>query len=98
MNEVDHYVCPQCGAEVRVGGSGCPTCNRPPKLRARKNWEQDEAHDGLSLPDDPDDFDYRAFVEEEFEGGRKPRSVREKVYWVTGVLLLVALFYLWVIR
>ena len=97
MNDTDHFICPGCGAEVRVGGAGCPKCNRPPKRRARKSWEQDEVYDGLSLPDDPEDFDYRAFVEEEFEGGRKPHTLKEKIYWVAGVLLLAALIYLWVL-
>ncbi len=96
MNDIDHYICPQCGAEVRVGGTGCSKCNRPPKRRERKSWEQDEAEDGLGLPDDREDFDYRAFVEEEFGGGRKPRGMREKVYWMAGIILLVILFYHWV--
>jgi hypothetical protein len=97
MNDIDHYICPQCGDEVRVGGAGCPKCNRPPKSRERKSWEQDEARDGLDLPDDPDLFDYEQFLEEEFGGGRRRRRGKEKVYWVAGIILLGVLFYYWVL-
>jgi len=97
MVEPDYYLCPQCGSEVRVGGAGCPKCARPPKRRERKPWEQDAAHDGLDLPDEPEDFDYQGFVEDEFGGGKRPRSFRDRVYWIAGVLLLAALLFLWVL-
>ena len=99
---VTHFICPGCGAEIRVGSTGCPKCNRPPKRRkperrAPKPWEQDDALDGLDLdlPED-DTFDYDKFVAEEF-GGPKQRSGREWLWWVTAIILLVALFYYFVI-
>ena len=88
----DYFVCPTCGANVRVGRSGCPKCNPP---RERKSWEQDEAYDGVDLQDD-DDFDYDAFIADEF-GGPKERTGKDTVYLIAGIVLLIALFVLWVL-
>ena len=91
--KVDFYICPQCGAEVRVGSKGCQKCasqratkkwHAPPPP---KSWEQDEVCDGLDLPDD--EFDYEKFLEEEF-GGPKRRSGREWLWWVVAVVLILA--------
>jgi hypothetical protein len=98
---VTHFICPGCGAEVRIGSEGCPQCTRQPKPRTRrapKPWEQDESHDGLDLdlPED-DTFDYDKFVSEEF-GGPGRRSGREWLWWVTALILLAAVFYVFVLR
>ncbi len=98
--KVDFYICPECGAEVRVGSKGCAKCasqqatkrwdDEPEEKprRPRKPWEQDEAHDGLDLPED--DFDYDDFVEREF--GRGPRRPQQGwLWWGVGIGLL-ALF------
>jgi len=97
---VTHFICPGCGAEIRVGSKGCPKCTRQPKPKKKptpKPWEQDEAHDGLDLdlPED-DTFDYDNFVAEEF-GGAPKKSKIEWVWWVTGVVLLVVIFYVFVL-
>ncbi len=91
----DHWICPGCGAELRVGIKGCPKCSKPTRKRRRKvkakggrrPWEQDSSYDGLDLPDD--DFDYDEFVSREF--GRAPhRRVPIKWYWwVTAIVLLI---------
>ena len=90
----EHWICPGCGAELRVGVKGCPTCSKPTRRRrkrkakaSRRSWEQDSSHDGLDLPDD--DFDYEEFVAKEF--GRAPhRKVPIKWYWwLTAMVLLV---------
>ena len=95
-----HFICPGCGAEVRVGPKGCPQCNRQPKKKKRpspKPWEQDEAHDGLDLdlPED-DTFDYDKFVAEEF-GSQPKRSGKEWLWWTTAVISLIALVYYFVL-
>ena len=97
---VTHFICPGCGAEVRVGSKGCPKCTRQPKPKkkpAPKPWEQDEIHDGLDLdlPED-DPFDYDEFIDEEFGGGRK-KSGKEILWLVTAIVLLAALFYVFVL-
>ena len=97
----DFWICPGCGAELRVGVAGCPRCARPTRKRrrrkvpaagsVRRSWEQDPAQDGLGLPDD--DFDYDEFVAREF--GKVPhRRVPIRWYWwVTAVGLLVLMVY-----
>lgn len=92
--KVDFYICPHCGAEVRVGSKGC---NRCASERATKNWhapakrrpwEQDETYDGLDLPDD--EFDYEKFVAEEFEEG-PPRAPRQWLWALVATIVLLAL-------
>jgi hypothetical protein len=101
----DHWICPDCGAEVKVGAAGCPRCigrQRGKKRRkpapspavGRKSWEQDEAHDGLDLPDE--DFDYDEFVAREF-GGAAHRRIGIKWWWWLTALLLVAGFVGWLV-
>lgn len=94
-----HFICPGCGAEIRVGSKGCPKCTKQPKPKkkpAKKSWHQDESHDGLNLdlPED-DTFDYEAFIAEEF-GGQPKRSPKEWLWWGTALILLIVLFFLWV--
>ena len=97
VNE-DFWICPGCGAEVRVGGAGCPRClppgGRPSRharqrtdQRERHSWEQDQRLDGLDLPDD--DFNYDDFVAREF--GKAPhRRMRIRWYWwATAIVLLM---------
>jgi hypothetical protein len=96
--DVDRWICPECGAEVKVGASGCPHClkkrrkTKKAKRRAKKpprSWEQDPEADGLGVADD--DFDYDAFLEREF--GRSPhrRVGIPQFWWWTALALLVAL-------
>ena len=86
--EAEYYMCPQCGGEVRVGSYGCARCVKPPKPRERKSWEQDEVYDGLSLPDD--EFDYDDFAANELGVGKAKRSTKEKIFWWTALILLIA--------
>lgn len=80
-----HYICPNCGSEVRVGSKRCPGCDPP------KPWEQDEHLDGLDLDAPEDDpFDYDAFVREEFGGGARPAGIHP-IWWITAIVLLIAL-------
>ena len=89
MPESLSYPCPFCAWEVRVGHP-CPGCakkQKKPARPAKKSWEQDNACDGLDLPDD--DFDYNELVSREF--GHPPhRKLGVKWYWwLLGVALLV---------
>lgn len=91
--EADTWICPDCGAEVRVGARGCPGCGparrkRPRRSRARRKrraWEQDPSHDGLDLPDDG--FDYDDFIAREF-GGRRGKGGIAWYWWLTALLLV----------
>jgi hypothetical protein len=91
--DADWYACPGCGAEVRVGSRGCTTCSG-------KSWEQDEYLDGLDPSPDTEDFNYDDFVKKEFGRGCgrvKPVGLPWK-WWITGVVLLGALVWAWVLR
>lgn len=97
MLKADYFICPDCGAEVRVGSRGCARCASDRATKTwddRKPWEQDEAYDGVGLPDE--DFDYEAFLEEEFGGARK-KSKREWLWWGTAVVLLIAMVAGWLV-
>lgn len=87
--DADWYACPFCGTEVRVGSRGCPKCTPG----AGKSWQQDGHSDGVDLPDDAEDFDYDAFLKNEFgkgSGAIKPATLKWK-WWITGVLLLAGM-------
>ena len=91
---VTHFICPGCGAEIRVDSQGCPKCTRIPEKKAKqKPWEQDADYDGLDLdlPED-DDFDYESFIADEF-GSPPKRSKLDWLWWGTAVILIAALLY-----
>lgn len=87
----DYYICPGCGAEIRVGSKGCPKCNNLDPWEIEDN----DVYDGLNLPDD--DFDYDEFVKNEFGSGEVKRG-KSLLWWIAAVILLIALFFTWVIR
>lgn len=77
-------VCPVCGEDVPPRALACPECGAD----HNSGWRE-EYLDGTGLPDD-EDFDYDAFVREEFGGGR-PRNGLKPVWWITAIILLAAL-------
>lgn len=98
MIKADYFICPDCGAEVRVGSRGCTRCASERATKTwdtRKPWEQDEAYDGTGLPEE-EDFDYESFLDEEFGGGKR-RTGREWFWWGTAVVVLAALVLGWVL-
>lgn len=88
LPDADWYICPSCGAEVRVGSDGCRTCG--PGIR--EEWAQDDYLDGVDLPDDPDEFDHKAFVKKEFgiASRFKPCGLRW-YWWLTGLVVVGAM-------
>jgi len=65
---------------------------------AKSGWRADAVADGLDLPDE--DFDYEAFVEREFGGG-KERRIGEgrlsRLWWWAAVAVLAALIWMFVL-
>jgi len=77
-------VCPVCGYDVPAKALACPECGAD----HNSGWRQEAAtYDALDLPDD--DFDYDEFVRNEFGPAEKGRI--KAVWWVTAILVLVAL-------
>ena len=74
-------ICPVCGEEVAPRAVACPYCGAD----HNSGWREDA---NLDLPGN--DFDYEAFVRDEF--GPVPRSSGvATVWWVTGIILFLAL-------
>ncbi|PAW79831.1 MAG: hypothetical protein B9S32_00445 [Verrucomicrobia bacterium Tous-C9LFEB] len=75
--------CPVCGEFVPKQAKACPGCGAD----AKSGWQEDDAHDGLDLPDA--EFDYNAFVAEEFGGNPTRKTNLHPVWWITAVVLIV---------
>jgi hypothetical protein len=81
--------CPVCGTEVPPAAAACPECG----ACHASGWSEAAAGDAIGLPDE--EFDYQAFVAEEFgpPGGGERRSG-----WVlltaAGLILLLLLWLL----
>jgi hypothetical protein len=90
-------LCPNCGALVPPKARACPECGADEET----GWSDRAQAQRLDLPDD--DFNYDEFVREEFgDGGGRGRSnlgARVKpaglhwVWWVVGILLVLAMLY-----
>jgi len=90
------YLCPTCDNHVVVGKT-CPQCRLSQKKKrkkpTKKSWEQDSAYDGLDLPDDR--LDYDDFVEREFDQRPHKQIGIALHWWITAIILLLALFLTW---
>lgn len=91
--EVDTYICPGCGAELKVGSRGCPRCASRKKRRKAtvRAWDQSSAYDGLDLP--AEDFDYDDFVAREFDDEEEAPHRKTGLrwyWWLAAVLALIA--------
>jgi ssDNA-binding Zn-finger/Zn-ribbon topoisomerase 1 len=84
-------ICPVCGDDVPRGALACPECGAD----HQSGWSEDaEVYDGVDLPEN--DFNYEEFVEKEFGSKRKPSTVKT-IWWVAGIVLLIAfLLYLFI--
>lgn len=82
-------VCPVCGEDVPPRALACPECGAD----HNSGWKGN-ASDSLDLPDE--DFDYDAFVKEEF-GGSAGKSRLHPVWWITAVVLLAAIVVTWLL-
>ena len=77
-------ICPICEEEVPPGSWACPECGAD----HNSGWREDaDSTDSLGSADEL--FDYDKFVREEF-GPVQPVAVN-RVWWVTALVLIVAL-------
>ena len=88
--------CPECGASVHLNSASCGSCG---VRRGEHGWFGAVSHDGLGLGEADDDFDYEAFVEEEFgeaAGDDRPlvflhrMTTRQRFWWLVAVVTLLA--------
>jgi hypothetical protein len=82
--------CPGCGEWISRHVRACDCCGACEET----GWQAGGGgYDGLDLPEDPDDFDYDAFIEEEF-GKKQPRENgktllgKKKLWWWVALVLL----------
>lgn len=76
--------CPHCGADVPSGARACPECGSDEST----GWSQTAHCDNLGIPDPDEEFDYDAFVENEF-GRANKRSARPSMIWALWTLISI---------
>ena len=78
-------VCPVCSEDVPRGALACPECGAD----HNSGWREDaDVYDAVDLGEE--DFDYDAFVREEFASSPKPTGIRA-LWWITALVLILAL-------
>ncbi len=81
--------CPNCGADVPRRAKACPECGAD----AETGWSDSASASRLGIPQE--DFDYNAFVHEEFGSpAPKPRGLRW-IWWFTALILVLLLLVFW---
>ncbi|MBA2623599.1 MAG: hypothetical protein H0U88_08295 [Chthoniobacterales bacterium] len=78
-------ICPVCGEEVLPRSLACPGCGADHNSGWREGAESRDA-----LGEEEEDFDYDKFVAEEFGSSAKPAGIKT-VWWITAILILIAL-------
>jgi hypothetical protein len=81
-------ICPNCGAVVPPQAKACPECGADDETGRSEAFQPS--------PDLPDEeFDYEEYTKREF-GGKDPVPHGISVFWwIVGIVLLAAIFYLW---
>ena len=78
-------VCPVCGEDVPARALACPECGAD----HNSGWREDaDVYDGVDLGGGT--FEYDEFVRNEFGGKPKPSGI-STFWWVTAIVVLVAL-------
>jgi rubredoxin len=89
----DDFICPACGAEVPGNALVCPECGADEKT----GWSSNTIYDDTDI-EDPDEFDYDDWKRREVAEHKPRRTKRQSFWWVTGLLILGALLWLFVAR
>ena len=82
-------ICPNCGAVVPPSARACPECGSDEET----GWSEEAYAAHLDLPDE--NFDYKDFVEREFEGKEPVPHGIHWFWWIVGIVVLIALAFLW---
>lgn len=84
--------CPVCGEDVPPRALACPQCGAD----HNSGWRDDATNDD-GVGAEEDDFDYDKFVREEFGSSPNPSGI-SRVWWITAILILLALTVLYFYR
>lgn len=76
--------CPHCGEEIDADAKFCRHCGSSDS----DGWRDDYDHEA-----DDDDFDYEAFVEENFSG--RSTNTQTRPLWRLVVVVLLLAFLIW---
>ena len=80
-----------CGEDVPARALACPECGAD----HNSGWREDAlGYDGAGLGED--EFNYDEFVQEEFGSNVKPRGI-SAVWWITALVLIVAIILFYVV-
>ena len=79
--------CPQCGAALPDEVEACPECGSCEET----GWSERARYEAMGVDYDSDEFDYAAFVENEFS--KEKRSPQAKQwFWGLVAAILIILF------
>lgn len=79
--------CPQCGAALPDEVAACPECGSCEET----GWSERARYEAMGVDYDADEFDYDAFVENEFaEEKRRPQI--KQWFWELVAAILAILF------
>lgn len=87
-------ICPNCGANVPRHAHACPGCGADEHSGWEAGAHQATAAD-LGLPEE--DFNYDEFVRSEFAPASPKPAGLPWVWWLTGIALLLAILFTWVL-
>ena len=74
--------CPQCGAALPDEVAACPECGSCEET----GWSERARYEAMGVDYDADEFDYDAFVENEFGEGRKRPQAKQ---WFLGLVAVI---------
>jgi hypothetical protein len=83
--------CPVCGEDVPPNAQACPECGSC----HNSGWNENAAYDALNLPNP--DFDYDAYVAEEF-GSNPPAQRAGPARWLVAAATLLLLIWFFLVR
>ncbi len=82
-------ICPVCHEDVPGHALACPECGAD----HNSGWREDADNYQIAATED-DEFDYENFVREEFGSRIKPAGIKT-VWWITAILVAIALIVLY---
>jgi hypothetical protein len=84
----DYFLCPHCGAKVRVGAVFCRECGAEEEM----GWSEDaETYAEADIPGvygGDDDFDYDEFLEKEFPGEAPVSAAKAAKKWLWAAVVI----------